>query len=279
MATDNPQLQEPTTTTETNPNGSGGNVSSQQISPEQIFGEYANEPSIQKFKNPQDLAKSYLNLEKLLGKQRIPIPEKPEDYEVVYDALGRPQDPNEYEIPEVLAKEIYQGNDEALNNLKGKMHKLGFSKQQANELLNWYTEDIVAAKQQYEAMANQEMEKTMQALQQEWGDAFEERMQKASAVYNQFSDETKALIDQSGLGRNKEFIDFMYKMGNLTIDGNNFIDNPNSLQIKVEDAKAELSRIMGDRNHPYYDKYHPEHNNAVKAVEDLYKIIYGKENT
>ena len=32
-----------------------------------IFGDYASDPSIQKFKTPADLAKSYIELERLIG--------------------------------------------------------------------------------------------------------------------------------------------------------------------------------------------------------------------
>ena len=56
------------------------------------------------FKTPADLAKSWVNAQKLIGKEKIPLPgEKAtkEDWDVVFSRLGRPEKPEGYTLPEI----------------------------------------------------------------------------------------------------------------------------------------------------------------------------------
>ena len=58
--------------------------------------------TLQKFKSTEDAVKAYVNLEKTLGNKRLAIPTKdstPEDWDNVYNELGRPKTPNDYTLP------------------------------------------------------------------------------------------------------------------------------------------------------------------------------------
>ena len=58
--------------------------------------EYREEKSLQNFSNMNDFVKSYLHSQKLVGADKIPIPNKlatDDDWNAVYERLGRPQNP------------------------------------------------------------------------------------------------------------------------------------------------------------------------------------------
>ena len=55
--------------------------------------------SLAPIKDINSLAKSYIHAQKLVGVEKIPLPNKhatEEDWNVVYDKLGRPKSPEEY---------------------------------------------------------------------------------------------------------------------------------------------------------------------------------------
>ena len=41
-----------------------------------------------------------------------------------------------------------------------------------------------------------------------------------------------------------------------------------------EDAKAEIQKIQGDKEHPYWNKQHPNHKQAAQTMNQLYKKAY-----
>ena len=75
--------------------GGSGNEFLQMI-PEEL----RQDPSLTPIKNVENLARSYVNAQKLIGADKIPMPVNPtdEDLDRIYDRLGRPESPDGYEI-------------------------------------------------------------------------------------------------------------------------------------------------------------------------------------
>lgn len=71
---------------------------------EKLDPDLKNNPSIQKFKDPASLAKSYVELQKMVGKDKVVLPTSkstPAEWEAFYEKIGRPKDINEYSVPEI----------------------------------------------------------------------------------------------------------------------------------------------------------------------------------
>ena len=76
--------------------------------------EYKEEKSLHNFSNMNDFVKSYLHSQKLVGADKIPVPNKmatDEDWNAVYERLGRPQSPDgyKYDLPKETKLDEGQG--------------------------------------------------------------------------------------------------------------------------------------------------------------------------
>ena len=235
-----------------------------------IFGEYAKEPSIQKFKSPVDLAKSYIELEKLIGNKRIPVPRNDEEVFETLKQLGMPEKPDEYKLENEEELQQVLGD---LTPLKETAAKLGLLPQQYEKFVETYVQTLQQQQEVIQQQIQEMQQQAVQQLQKEWGINFDTNMQKAQTVYEKLPEDLQGMIDNSGLGNHPEFIKLMAALADSVFEGS----NKANVMMTVSDAKEELSRIINDPNSPYYDKYHPEHKATVEKVNKLYEIIHGSE--
>src|SRR3989304_3701646 len=106
-------------------------------------------PSLSDFKTPADLAKSWVNAQKLIGKEKIPLPgEKAtkEDWDVVFSRLGRPEKPEGYTLPEIEVPEDFPlPAEEQAKEFLTKAHEIGMLPSQVNALYEWFLGNQVGA--------------------------------------------------------------------------------------------------------------------------------------
>ena len=93
--------------------------------------EYRNHPSIQKFNDANGLAKSYLNLESMMGQEKIPVPKGVDDsnaWGLYRKAFNVPEAAENYNI------KIEGVEDEKLGLFKELFHKHNISQDTAQAL-------------------------------------------------------------------------------------------------------------------------------------------------
>lgn len=251
--------------------GGDTNVSqpqSQQIDWQALLGDYAEDPNIQKFKDPKDLAKSYIELQKLVGREKIPVPKTDEELQQVLMKLGVPDSPDNY--PEFDDAEHVLGSKEEFEEFKKVAHEVGLLPQQFEALYNKVKEIITQndeiTLQERQALAQQ----SLQQLTQEFGDEAQSKIKIAQKVFQMFPDDVKQAIVNAGLDVNANFVKTLANLGEYYKE-DSFVASGYS----KADAKGELESILQNKNHPYFDRTHPEHEAAVEKVEKLYRIIYG----
>ena len=236
----------------------------------QMLGDYAQDPSIQKFRDPKDLAKSYIELQKLVGKDKVPVPKSEEELPQVLSKLGLPEKPDGY--PSFGDEVNIFGSKEDAQGFKELAHESGLLPAQYKKLY----EGLKAATQQdNELMVQERKQQATQALsqlQQEYGDNTKQKLTLAQRVFNTFSDDVKESIMKSGLDVNPNFVKALASLGEYYKE-DTFVANNYSPM----DAKSELEAVKNNPNHPYFHKEHPEHKAAVEKVQALYKVIYGNK--
>jgi len=233
-------------------------------------------PSIQNFKSPGDLAKSWVEAQKLIGRDKIPVPDPnkatKEDWDMVFERLGRPKDTTGYNIPDIKLPEGYpETNKEFMEEFKGKALELGMLPAQVNGLYQWFMEEQIAEFNQYGEQRKNERGEAENALRKMWGKAFEQNFAIAEQAVNKYGTEkfiTK--LKSTGLSNDPDMIQFIADMAkNFSED--KIAGKPQGLTLSPEEATHEIAKIKADPKHPYWDKQHPEHEYAMQKMKSLFE--------
>ena len=236
-------------------------------------------PSLQKFKTPADLAKSYIEAERFLGREKIPLPPKdakPEDWDMVFNSLGRPSDPNAYKVPEVKYPEGMQpASEDQLKEFKSFAHKIGLLPKQVEALFQWNHDRNVGYMDGMTKATTQSRQDAETGLRKEWGKAYDANLGLIKGLLGKFGDDGMSQLIESGLGNDPRFIKFAYQVAkNFGEDGQFLGGQAASLTLTPEEALAEISKIRNDKVHPYNAPSNPEHKKAVEYMAALYEMAY-----
>ncbi len=241
-----------------------------------------NHPSLQNFKSPGDLAKSWISAQKLIGRDKIPVPgEKAtkEDWDMVFERLGRPKDSNGYTIPEVKMPEGYPlPKDEFVKELKAKALELGLLPAQLKNLYEWFMGNEASEYNKYKQERDLSRTEAENALRKAWGKAFEQNYAIAEQAVNKFGNEKFIeKLKASGMNTDADMIEFIATMAkNMAED--TITGKPPGLTLSPEEARAEIAKIqaeaMKDKTHPMNNKHHPEYEYFLNKWKSLHEMAY-----
>ena len=96
-----------------------------------ISEDFRNDPSIEKFTEIDALAKSYINATKMIGQDKVAVPNKnstEDQWNEVYDKLGRPESADKYSLDANFI--IILTDENAIKNFAEQSHKLGLNNKQ-----------------------------------------------------------------------------------------------------------------------------------------------------
>ena len=140
---------------------------------------YKEEKSLQNFSNMDDFVKSYLHSQKLVGADKIAVPNKyatDEDWKDVYKKLGTPDNAESYKYD--LPKESTIDQD-ALNNFSQEAVKLGLLPHQAQGIMKYYSDVINKGNDDQQAQMKVAQEESEKELRKEYGATFDRQIQSA----------------------------------------------------------------------------------------------------
>lgn len=238
--------------------------------PEDIRGE----PSLKNFTNSGDLAKSFIHAQRMVGMDKIPVPGKhstEDDWQVIYDRLGRPSDPNEY----AFENSSFQADDPGVAEFKKVAHAAGLNPSQANKIMQFYDGLQQSSAETVTANEQKVREESELELRKDFGLAFDKKVQQADDVFQKFfPNEMKDVKLANGnlLGNEPIFIKALAKLAdNFSEDS---MQSENDLTLTPDDAQKEIDKLMSPGT-PYWDKKHPGHQAAVEEVAMLQNMKHG----
>ena len=177
-------------------------------------------------------------MEKDKGLMPTPDPTDPESLQQAYKALGLPEEPSGYTRPE-----NWTGmDDERFGFLSAKAHEAGLSKRQFEKLAN----EIASNDNQVFEKFESERQGELNQLKGEWGNAYEQKTQRAVNIAKQLDAPEKlmdALNDNKVDAATFRWLDGLAtKLGN---EGNGLIkDDSNSVsQHTPTELKAQMAEI------------------------------------
>lgn len=214
------------------------------------------------------------NQAKLVGKKGTILPtelSKPEEWDALYETLGRPKTVDDYALP--IPKEYEDYFDDGLiKEARGIFHRIGLNQKQADAL--WEFEKIRIAR--IDKTIEQEEERTKleaeTALKQKWGTAYPENMHIAGRVINENVPPEKVEAFLGKYGNNPDIAEL------LAAVGKKFVEHRVISDISLPSASADkrIDELMGKNlptdqqlKLPYWDRNHVDHKAIVQMVQNL----------
>lgn len=226
-----------------------------------------------KFKDHGSLAKSYLELQSMLSKDKMVLPTEQDGNEVwgqAYKALGHPDTPDGYDIPDVFDKDTGGAIASAL-------HEAGIGKRQASKLINFLAEGVNQEAEAGQEQQNQSAEAAIKALEADVGP-------RNSQEYKQALDKAKIVAQHLGLNDSSYWLQAGFA-SKLASNYDNLVSSGFKGQVDTsistgQGLEQQMDDIMSNPDNPWYTRYREGDRAAhakVQALADqLWEIKNGK---
>ncbi len=230
-------------------------------------------PSITKFKDVPGMAKSYIELEKLINAKGVIIPGDSASEQEVADfhkTLGRPDTSEGYQFEAIEGLDgRIAPSEESTKAFKDMAHKLGLNPKVATELRKWYFAEQANALKGFDEATTNEAKETETLLRKDWGSKYTENKALAQKVLKAYGDESLAsLIKEEG--SNPAFIKLLASVGAHLSEDKLGPKGSGGGTLTAAEATAKIAEIRNNPKHAYHDDQHPEHKVAVDYMRSLY---------
>lgn len=243
--------------------------------PEELRGE----PSLSSIKTIPDLAKSFVNAQKMIGTDKIAKPQKnwtdaqKADF---YNQLGRPEthDKYTYKIEAPAGVEIDQAK---LGETRKFLHSVGLSDAQEGAIMKYYLESIGASHKALSDASVATKTASIAALKQEYGDKFDHNINVAQSVIKKFGGpELMDKLNSTGLGDDPAFIKLFASIGSVLLDDTARGNGSGLIVTDASNALAEINKLKMDMDFQkqLMDRTSGGHKVALERWETLHKQAY-----
>lgn len=235
-------------------------------------------PSLGPIKDVENLARSYVNAQRLIGADKLPMPVNPtaEDLDNIYSRLGRPESAEGYEIAvdgNIVTEEVAKSYADVAHNLR-------LTPDQANGVLEYYRAMVQESGSMSEAAESQQRNNTEMALRKEWGDEFDVRIEDAGKIAKQFGSSDlleMRLADGTKVGNHPDFIKAFANMAEFrssVTSEDTVADSTISSTLSRREAQAEIESIMASS--VYTDRKNVAgRQQAIDRVQELMEMLHG----
>lgn len=233
------------------------------------------EASLKNFKTFEGMTKSLVNAQKMIGSDKVPVPNDnwdEEQWNDFYNKIGRPETPENYEFTRPEIPEGMNYNEDMEKAFASQAHNLGLTQPQASKLLDWYNKSQIDMQSELEKKAEFEQSQAVEALKKEWGKVYSDKMEKANAAVRTFG--AADTLEKAGYANNPDMVKLFAKVGE-SISEDKLVQGRSDMS--PADAKGKINSIMGDSKHPYHNAGHPGHKQAVEEVKNLYEMMHPSE--
>ena len=242
--------------------------------------EYQDEKSLQNFSSMDSFVKSYLNAQRMVGLDKVAIPNKhstESDWDQVYQKLGRPEKADEYKYN--LPKDSKLDSD-SLKAFSEQAHKLGLLPQQADGIIQYYQELANASEINTNSKAETSRLEAEQTLRKEFGPAYKDKINAArhlatNTLGNEFLSKT-LLADGSKLGDNpnvvRAFADLASKLSEDSL-----VKGEAPSYLTTSEINKQIA-VLQQPGSAYFDKNHLNHGAAVQEMQTLIRQKNNEED-
>ena len=245
---------------------------------EAIPEELRNDPNISKFTELEALAKSYINATRMIGQDKVAVPNNnstDDQWNEVYDKLGRPESADKYKLE--VKSDVVPLDESAIKQFAENAHQLGLNNKQAQGILEFYKNSMEGSAQQSKIDTETAQANAEQELRKEWGSNYEANIKKAGSVAKANMNPEildMELKDGTRLGDHPAIIKGFANIANI-LSEDKLVSTESENVSQGTDYEAEISKIVNDRDGPYWNKSHPDHDKVVQQVFTLRTMMNG----
>jgi hypothetical protein len=174
------------------------------------------------FKEPSALAKSWVSAQKMMGAEKVVIPNDKsteEDWNVFFNKIGRPESADKYEIKPPEGMQL----DEAVTKpFKELAHKLGLSAKQVAGLSDWNFGAVKAAAEAKQSAQINELRDSLDTYAKNLGgeEKFKARVDTAKAAMRVLAKpELQEYLKKSGAGSHPAMIEHFAELAGMMDEG------------------------------------------------------------
>jgi hypothetical protein len=245
---------------------------------ETISEEFRTDPNIQKFTEIDALAKSYINATKMIGQDKMVVPNNnftEDQWSDAYSKMGRPESADKYSLN--IKSDVIPFEETAIKSFQEQAHKLGLNNQQAQGVLDFYKNTTEGSIQQSKVDTETAQAQAQQSLRQEWGREYDANISKAKSLAKANVSAEVLLMelkDGTRVGDHPEIVKGFAKIANL-LSEDKIVSTEAENMDRSTDIQQEIDQIMNDKTGPYWNKSHPNHDKTVQQVYTLREMLSG----
>ena len=232
-------------------------------------------PSLQNFADANAVAKAYVHARSHIGADKIVKPQSSwtdDQYNQFYAETGRPETANDYNIK----IDVEESDAEAWNSFKNAAHGAGLNGNQAQKMAEYLENTFNDVDQKFDANVEQVNDATRQELQQEFGQALEQKVKLGYAAAQKYIDtellEDIVLQDGRSLGDHPDIIRMFASIAS-DIGEDTLVGESSELIMTPDEAMSLAKEKM--KEGAYREKFHPNHDEAVQEVRRLFELASG----
>lgn len=222
------------------------------------------------------IMKSYVHANQALSTDKIPVPTKhftEDQWKETYEKLGLPKELEKYEI-ENKVPEGLEADEEFFTNFKKVAHEAGVLPKQAQKLVDYYNETMGNAIREDIETSKTELEQGKAKLKEEWGDAYNRKLENAEKAFSHFASEDEIEgLKKTGIFNNPTFSRVFAKIADA-MDAEDTFNNDaaGKLTMTVDEITTEIDSLRNSEQ--YKDVTHPRH----KATRDRMTELYNRRS-
>ncbi len=230
---------------------------------------------LKKYDSVDALARGYMNAFDLVSRDKIPMPKTPDEWQEVYNRLGRPEDAQGYELQilETLPPPVQEMMNRNLDWFRSTAYDLGLNADQATKLYDAYSNFLQDELRISSDQIEDEMRTTEDEIRREYGQEYETKMTLANRAIDEIGGESLInLFEQNGMGRHPLVVKAFIKMGEMMAEEAGLDKGDGGEGPDYTSIEDEISSIKADP--AYLDGNDPRHNGLVRKMQQLMNRLH-----
>jgi len=234
--------------------------------------------SIQKYKSVKDLAHAYVNASKMIGKDKMMVPDEKtsdEDWNTIFNKLGRPESLENYTVEKGEKSSL---GDDFYKSFAEEAFKAGMLPKQANAIAKLIEDNSQAEMDAFAAKVRETAEANETTLREEFGDAYDRKLKAANFALSEYGGkEAEQRIEELGLTNEPALIKMFAAIGEAKSNDTFKGESEKAFGITPSEAEEKLNAMLSDPKHALHDRAHGNYATAMKEYNRLSAIAYAKK--